>query len=251
MAIRVCFAVLWLGSVVFAQTPPAKKQDPPCIVDAEETGVTRLRRGKPADRNAAGCETLATPIGVKPEEEPDAATPIARTPADAAEGLREAEAPLGPMDKVRLRSAEYTSKLPNFLCEQLIRRMQSATRRGNWKLRDTLTVEVAYVDGKEEYRNAKRNGKNLKYEEAKASGSWSEGEYGTVLFDLLHPATNADFVYKKKDFIGGVEADLYTFVVEKANSHWKLEFDGQPIQPKYKGSVWVDPKEMLLLRIEM
>lgn len=263
MGTRFLFAVLCMAGTLWSQTTePAKPQ--PCIVDTEEGGPPRLKRGKPTERKntTPGCETLPTPIGARtPTEQSDTPAPAPGEPAALGPVIttgphgevvasEKAEAEMSAIDRARVKAFEYTSHLPNFICEQLIRRYTSDGRR-DWKLNDFVTVDVSYIDGREDYKNAKRNGKKMSWEETQKSGSWSEGEYGTVLNDLLHPGTDASFTYRKKDTIAGVETDVYDYVVTKANSHWALRFGGQTELPMYRGRIWLDPKTLLVRRIEM
>ena len=237
--------LLLLAATAFAQNEPKSK---PCPAEADETGPPRLKRGKPGARKAAECEPLPTPIGAA--RQPQDAAPEKAPPDD--EDLIPAKVLPGPLDRVRVRAFEYIDALPNFICEQLIRRLQAGGLRGKFGLKDTVTVDVAYVDGLEEYKNAKRNGKPLKdYTDIQESGTWSTGEYATILKDVLHPTTDAKFTFRKKDTIAGIETEVYDLLVEKANSHWTLNFAGQILKPKYRGAIWVDPKEFMVMRIEM
>lgn len=242
--------LLLIAATVFAQNPPPTPR--PCPAEEEgETGPPRLKRGKPAPRKAADCEAPPTPIGAARTREVDSDAPREAAP-EPPEGFVAMKTLPGPLDRVRARAFEYTDALPNFICEQLIRRLQSGGLRGKFGLKDTVTVDVAYVDGQEEYRNVKRNGKPLKdYDDVQQSGTYSTGEYGTILRDVLHPSSDARFTYRKKDTVAGVETEIWDLVVEQANSHWRLTFGGSTIKPKYRGAIWIDPKEFMVMRIEM
>jgi hypothetical protein len=235
--------LLLLAAIAFAQKEPPTK---PCPADEDQTGPPRLKRGKPGARKAADCEPPPTPIGAaRQQTQPEAAS-------EPAEDTIPGKTLPGPLDRVRARAFEYTDALPNFICEQLIRRLQSGGLRGKFGLKDTITVDVAYVDGVEDYKNVKRNGKLLKdYEELQQTGTYSTGEYGTVLRDIFHPTSDAKFTFRKKDLIAGVPTEVWDLVVDQPNSHWKLSFGGQTVYPKYKGAVWIDPKEFMVMRIEM
>ncbi|MBI3679559.1 MAG: hypothetical protein HY235_04105 [Acidobacteria bacterium] len=213
---------------------PKAASGAPCISDPDDTGPPKLRRGRPGERNPApNCDSLPIALSGSPPED-DSSLP-----------------PLPPLlAQVRERAFRYTEELPNFICEQLIRRYSSGLLR-DWKLRDTITAEVMFVDGREDYRNVKRNGRPTEWADTQRTGSWSEGEYGTILRDLLHPSTGAKFTYSKKDVIGSVETEVYSYLVEQPNSHWTLRFGGQMTKPRYRGRVWADAKELLLRRIEM
>ncbi|HUQ92479.1 MAG TPA: hypothetical protein VM120_12435 [Bryobacteraceae bacterium] len=245
-ALSICFT-----GVGWTQSPKPAAQ--PCIVDAEDHGPPRLKRGKPGERKggAADCVTLATPIGGAVEGA--AAEGREGSTVEVKDGVpvENRGKPLSLLEKVSLRAATYSENLPNFICEQLIRRYQSGYTRHDWKLQDTVQIDVMYVDGKENYKNYRRNSKPVKLEDAQRTGTWSAGEYGSVLQDILSPATNAKFRYRKLDTIGGVETEVHEYVVEKANSHWDVKFGGQSTKPKYRGAIWVNPKDLMVRRIEM
>jgi hypothetical protein len=82
-------------------------------------------------------------------------------------------------------------------------------------------------------------------------GSWSTGEFGTVLIDLFSPATAADFHFQRDSRTGGILAKMYEFAVARENSHWSVHAGSQMYVPAYSGAVWIDPKTSRVLRIEM
>lgn len=231
------FAVLLLAASVWAQQPsPATK---PCEADTDDPGRPVLRRGKPATRKPV-CDT---PPAVNVEEP--------ATPEEAAaEAAERASVNLSLIDRARIKASEFTGSLPNFICDQVIKRYSSGMLRDKWKLQDTVTTEVMFVDGKEDYRNTKRNGKPVDWLATKESGAWSEGEYGRTLAHVMSPGI-ADFTPGKTDTIDGVETEIQEYVVPLKRSGWTLSYGGQTMRPKFRGKVWIDPKELTVRRLEM
>jgi hypothetical protein len=234
-------------------------KEPICVSDSEDPGRPVLRRGKSERASRPRCEELATPISgrtpsdadAEPGTEPRATSAARNDGAEEKEPGADPDAPLTLIDKVRMRAGEFSTSLPNFICEQLIRRSTSGNSGKSWKLQDTVLVEVMLVDGKEDYRNARRNNKPVEWEKVKDTGTWSAGEYGTVLRDILHPATRAEFKKRGEDRIGGQSLEVHDYVVQKENSHWTIAFGGRPVRPKYRGAIWIDTKENMVRRIEM
>jgi hypothetical protein len=192
--------------------------------------------------------------GANPESEvapePAASTtaekaPAARNPAPGVEAEQ-----LSLIERARLVAYEFNETLPNFICDELVMRYQSVRRVPDWTYRDRVEVELLYVDGREDYRNVRRNGKLLKKGSPEDSGSWSTGEFGTVLADIFSPATNAQFKRRGRSTAAGMDAEVYDFAVEQPNSHWQIRF-GRTVKPAYSGSLWIDPKTARVLRIEM
>jgi len=154
------------------------------------------------------------------------------------------------IESVREKVFEFSSKLPNFLCEQMTSRSSSSSNPARWRVRDRITADVVYEDGKERYENIRRNGKKMKGDPTK-SGAWSTGEFGTVMLDVFHPSTSAKFKFVRDSEIAGTTTKVYDYTVKQSNSHWRVEFDGHELYPAYEGSVWIDPRSFRVLRIEM
>ena len=110
---------------------------------------------------------------------------------------------------------------------------------------------MVYENGKEDYRNIMVNGKASKKSMEETGGSWSTGEFGTMLIDLFSPATAADFHYQRDSRAGSVLAKMYEFDVARENSHWSVHAGSQMYVPAYSGAVWIDPRTSRVLRIEM
>ncbi len=154
------------------------------------------------------------------------------------------------IEKTRELAFTFSDTLPDYICDQKILRYAAKTRPPEWKLKDRLSTEVLFVDGRESYQNTKRNGKKMK-KDPKDTGQWSSGEFGSIMQDVFATNTNAKFVYERDADIGGVKAKVYTYRVAKVSSHWDVRFGGSQIFPSYKGSVWIDRETQRVMRIEM
>ena len=155
------------------------------------------------------------------------------------------------LEKVSNEVFRFSTTLPDFICDQLTSRFQSKSNPPRWRRRDRISAEVLYVDGKESYRNIRRNGKRLKRGSPQSTGAWSTGEFGTLMQDLFSQTTDAEFEYGMLSEIGGIRARLYGFKVRQTSSHWRVDFEGHVLYPAYQGSVWIDPDRLRVLRIEM
>jgi hypothetical protein len=133
----------------------------------------------------------------------------------------------------------------------MIARYYSDTKPANFRPLDVVSVDVVYEKGREDYRNVKINGKATQKKLEDTGGTWSTGEFGSLLIDLFSPATAADFHFRRDSRAGNVMAKMYDFEVARENSHWKISAGSQNFQPAYSGSVWIDPKTARVLRIEM
>lgn len=158
-------------------------------------------------------------------------------------------------DPLLARAVEHVQRfaelLPDFLCEQMVYRFDSDARPPRWRLHDRISAEVLYAGGRETYQNLRRNGKPVEYTRVENTGTWSTGEFGTLLQDLFFPSTAARFAFVREERKEGSGARLYDFWVPQQSSHWRVEFEGRVLYPAYQGSVWIQADSGRILRIEM
>ena len=147
---------------------------------------------------------------------------------------------------------QWADTLPNYIVKQFTTRYQTETSRGNktsWQALDVVTADVVSENGHESYKNIQVNGKPTK--DVEKSGSWSTGEFSTILLNLLSPGTDADFHGKRTSTIGSRQAWRYDYTVEQQNSNWNIIAASQTYKPSYSGAIWVDKQTNRVLRIEM
>jgi hypothetical protein len=210
-----------------AATATVETSTPAPARDPEDPGPPTLRRGIPPKRPSSSAQ----------EEPPAAAAPI--RPPDPF------------IEKARAAAESFSEKLPNYVCKEFMARFASSTHPADWRALDVVSSDLVYEDGRESYRNLAINGKAIKKAMEQLDGAWSTGEFGTMLRDVLSPATAADFRFSRESSVAGVRARVYSFQVERLNSHWHVQIASQSINPAYKGSIWIDPKNARVLRIEM
>jgi hypothetical protein len=262
IAICALMAALAAGAVAGQDPPaeqkPASDQTPPPKTD--DPGRPVLRHGGPAQKHAdsgpAKSEAnIPQPIRDLPKEEgpmlprdreerQPGATPAAAQPA------RRAVTGDPLIAKARDMVFDFIETLPNFACDQVTKRYESHKIETNWKFKDRVEVELLFLNGKEDYRNVRHNGKPMKKGSPEDSGQWSTGEFGSLLAALFHPQTDAKFKYRTTSTAAGVEAKVYDYSVSKAESHWEIRM-GFSVKPSYSGAVWIDPASGKVLRVEM
>ena len=156
------------------------------------------------------------------------------------------------IEKAREAAGVFTETLPDYVCQEQMARFASMTAKVSWVPQDIVSMEVIYEKGKERYRNLQIDGKPAKAQRMEElGGSWSTGEFGSVLVDIFSPATDADFRYRHTSRSGGRDAYLYDFEVDHEHSHWQIHMPSQSILPAYRGSIWIDKETARVLRIEM
>jgi hypothetical protein len=150
----------------------------------------------------------------------------------------------------RSNSESYTAEMPNFLVEQVTTRYYSNSVPPQWRALDIVEAEVVCLDGSEEYRNIKLNGKATK-QPIEKTGAWSTGEFVTTLQDVLSPMTAAAFTKRGESRMANRPAVVYDFAVRQPRSHWRIIApDGKSYAPAYTGAIWIDKETKQVLRIE-
>jgi len=230
--------------------PPQVASDEPlapAAPDPDDPGPPTLRRGIPAKQKQRP-NTVEVASAKVPAPAPVHADAAPRRP----EPLEPDAAPQDPViEKAKDVAESFTETLPNYICQQFTARFVNTSHITSWQAQDGESAEVVYENGRESYRNLQINGKPIKKGMEELSGSWSTGEFGTLLRDLFSPATAAAFRYRKDSLIAGMTAALYDFSVERDHSHWRVQVASQSMFPAYKGSVWIEKKSGRVLRIEM
>lgn len=253
-----------------AQPPPerpATELAPPTPKsEVSEEDRPKLTRGKPSPRKIGSNGETEPEEPVVPKEQPrqesaSSSTPQGRNPSDSDDPRdyrRDDNAPPTAdqatrdtfIDQARDKAQNFVETLPNYTVKQFTTRFQSDNPRLNWQPLDNVSTEVVYDNGKESYKNILVNGKPPKGK-IEDSGSWSTGEFGSVLRDLFSPYTAADFVPNGNATIVNRAAKVYKFTVEQPNSHWRIVGPAQSYMPAFKGTVWIDKETFRVLRIEM
>jgi hypothetical protein len=215
------------------------------------------------DSSSAGDSSISdasTPPSTDSRGEPTLGT---RAISDPSSGDRQSTGPVDdishapiPTDNdmiindARDAASVFTAGLPNFVVEQATTRYQGSGYPTNWRAIDVVTCDVASVNGKEDYKNFRINGRPTGGR-PEDSGSWSTGEFTITLEDVLAYTTGATFTKRGEDRIAGREAYVFDLSVQKPNSHWTLvSTDGRQYSPAYRGSLWIDKETRRVLRIE-
>jgi hypothetical protein len=154
------------------------------------------------------------------------------------------------IERSRTAAFQFSQKLPNFVCQEFMSRYVQRGREEK-RLLDLVSAEIVYEDGQETYRNVKLNNSPTDKPLQEIDGSWSTGEFASILLDLLDPHTHAQFRSGGATTISGFSAQVYDFQVPRERSQWRLHADAQSVTPGYQGTVWIDPNTARVLRIEM
>jgi len=259
-----------------AAAPPIDNSPPPPPAprDADDPGPPQLRRGaRPRAASASTSSSASSqdsaPVVVaqnRPSiqaQEVNGVTQRPDAPRVAEPGANQAPISAGGMmirpsgdpiiDKAREEAFSFSETLPNYVVKQFTTRFETSTAKGrqtSWQALDNVSADVVYENGKESYKNVLVNGKTPK-QAVEKTGSWSTGEFASVMQDVLQPATDADFHNKRSTTLVNRAAWHYDFTVEQPNSHWHIYAASESYQPEYTGSIWIDKENSRVLRLEL
>jgi len=154
------------------------------------------------------------------------------------------------LEKARESARTLVLQLPNFLCNEEVKRYRNWPKHQKWQFEDTLSAEVLYSEKTgEEYRDIRLDGQPTKKQWVELGGDVSTGEFGSLLRGLLSKR-GAEFKFEKNDNVNGAPAREFSFRVSLAESDWIIRSDYQFIVPAYSGRIWFDRDSDLVLRIE-
>jgi hypothetical protein len=205
------------------------------LYDEGDSGPPKLKRGMPKPRpKAVTAEKTPEPAAAPEAHEPAAETPVA------------AKAEL--FQNAQLAAREFVAGLPNYACQQFTTRYVSEGRVTDWKARDVVSADLIFDNGAERYEHLTINGKTPK-DAVEKTGSWSTGEFGSMLADVV-AYSSAVVKHTKDTTVSGRAAGVFTFDVTQPNSHWTVWTPSQWVRPGYRGTLWIDKSTARVLRIE-
>jgi hypothetical protein len=199
--------------------------------------------GPPADGDAPKMQRR----GDAGESTADVAAPDIEPPVDSTDPRRYTDAQI--IQDARAAAGAFSAGLPDYLVQQVTTRYFATGFPTRWQEIDVVTADLAYVGGKEDYRNVQINGNPVTNPER--TGTWSTGEFGTTLEDVMSPSTDAAFKRRGEEKMVGRTAVVYDYTVAQPHSHWTMVSpDGRQYKPSYEGAVWIDKESRRVLRIE-
>lgn len=152
-------------------------------------------------------------------------------------------------------------KLTNIICDRETKRYWTTRswvdvgaddETNNHQRSDVVTVNVTYRDGGESYSNVRIDGKPFSGKVSELSGSWSHGEFATLLAAVFAPSSEAQFHYSKEEKLRSIPALMFQFKVAAQNNRlYFLQSRNEIWFPEYGGRIWVDARTSSLLRMEL
>ncbi|MGA2195833.1 MAG: hypothetical protein ABSH40_11230 [Bryobacteraceae bacterium] len=157
------------------------------------------------------------------------------------------------VEKTRTVAADYTKRLPDFICTETIRRYIRVALPKTWQPADILTIKLSFSGQAEDHRLVQINGQPADEPEESLDGLVNIGEFGGMLEAVFGRATQAVFHWEGWKTVRNRPAAVYSYQVEKAHSLYMLTFDPGGYQHRqvvaYHGVVEVDWESGGVLRL--
>ena len=151
---------------------------------------------------------------------------------------------------VKTRLREALAHLPNYTCLETMERSSKPPGKGPLKRLDTVRLEVLYSGGAELYASPGDRG----FRESDPTSFTSSGLMSTGVFAMHLKAVflggNAVFTWRGEEELEGRRAARFDFVLEPSFSGLVLRVGGASGTAGMKGSAWVDPESLEVLRLE-
>ena len=159
------------------------------------------------------------------------------------------------LDEIRANAINYTNNLPNFICTQVTRRTADPTGTGNhWRQLDTIQEQLSFFDHREKYVVTMVNGSMVtNRDHEKLGGATSSGEFGSMLYDIFNPDTQAQFDWERWTTWHGRRTYVFSFEVRKDRSRYDIYHgpSDRHIVSAYQGSIYADMTTKNIMRIKM
>jgi hypothetical protein len=154
--------------------------------------------------------------------------------------------------KAREYAMSYIRQLPDFLCTQVTRRYFDPTGMEFWRISDTVTARLSYVDDREDYKIVLVNSRPMNTDMNALGGAVSTGEFGSMMRELFEPETGAEFAWERWATLRGRRTHVYRYRVAQQRSKWQVSYERTvSVTPGYHGLIFIDRDTNSVVRITL
>lgn len=159
------------------------------------------------------------------------------------------------LDRARAYAFDYTQTLPDFICNETVRRYREGADEGTWDLTDTLSVRLSYYGRREDYKLLQVNNKAVpatsRYDAL--TGSISEGEFGSLLRQIFEPDPSTEIRWAGWDTIAGARVAVFTYRMTADHARYAVNFvindSRYSAVAGRRGTLFMEPDTGRILRV--
>jgi len=216
----------------------------------DRRAVEELESEGAGPATTAELERLREASESKPE--PRTPLPFANPPAPTAAEIK------ATLAGARAYSESYARSLPDFVCQEVVHRLEGGSLHGPWTPKDKLTVQVRYAKGSEDYKLILVNDRAAGGELWSQDGAVSEGEFGSLMAATLSEDADAELAWDHWTRLRGRRVQVYRFHIPPGRSIYQLEFGltesgGRNRRASavagQRGLLYIDPETHAVMRL--
>jgi hypothetical protein len=159
------------------------------------------------------------------------------------------------LDGIRQYSLNYTQGLPNFICNQITHRNIDPTGTGDhYREIDKLQEQLTYFDHHENYKIMAVNGQFVNNKDRnKLNGTISEGEFGSMLYEIFVPQSETDFTFDHVGKWDGRIVNEFRYHITQPLSHYSItdRESGRTVIAGYHGMIYAAADSNAVVRITL
>jgi hypothetical protein len=148
----------------------------------------------------------------------------------------------------------YTDSLPDFICNEVVRRYTDPNERGGWRLADTLVLKLTYFDRQEDYKLVSINNRSTRLSYEQVGGAITEGEFGSMLAAVFALKSRTNRSWDHWTTLRKRPTHVYAFSIAAANSDYRITSgtsagDEEKVAAGQRGFVYIDDASRMVVRI--
>jgi hypothetical protein len=152
---------------------------------------------------------------------------------------------------ITARVAGNLAKIPDYTCTQTIERFKRGESCRNCAYRDRLRLEVAVINGREQFAWPGAGGfEDRDIYDFAGSGAIVTGDFA-ALARTVFMTDRPEFTFAGATTVEGRAAVRYDFRVAAAGSNLRARTGGEHGVSGYAGSFWADPETLDLIRLDV
>jgi hypothetical protein len=213
----------------------------------DERTVEELQGEGAGPRTVAALNELATASESLPKPQPKAVKPpppaIPPPPPEEQQEI---------ISQTREYAANYSTKLPNFICTQVTRQYYDRTGTESWSTAATVMEHLTYFDQQEHYKVMMVNNSYVDLAHDSVGGATSAGDFGSMLRVTLARKAEAVIEFDHWATLRGKRCYVFSYSITSGNSDYSIRWEkDMRIIVGYHGLIYVDKDTHQVLRIAL
>jgi hypothetical protein len=158
------------------------------------------------------------------------------------------------IERGRYKAIEYAQSLPDFMVTEVIHRYAGKIGEYGGNPIDTLTVQLSYLQHKEDHKLMLIDGKTTRKTFETLQGTIGRGEFGTTMNAVFDPASQTNFHWQSWKDVRKHRVAVVGYEVNGPHSRYRLgsSFDGRAFEMDvgYHGVLEIDSETGEVVHLE-